>query len=76
MSLSEPQARVMVFISDFIDENGWSPTIREIADGLGYGSTSTVHAHIQRLILLGYLEGSGRKLRLGWRAKGQDAGVR
>ena len=72
MSLSDTQARVLVFISDFIDKNGWSPTIREITDGLGYGSTSTVHAHIQRLIHQGYLEGSGRTLRLGWRAKGSE----
>ena len=70
MSLSDSQSRVMVFIADFIDENGYTPTIREITDGLGYGSTSTVHAHIQRLIALGYLEGSGRRMKLGWRARG------
>jgi len=73
--IGEAQARIMVFISEFIEENGWSPTIREIQAALGYASPSTVYTHLERLRLLGYLEGTGRRLRLGWRAKGQDAGV-
>lgn len=73
--LSDSQSRVMVFVADFIERNGWPPTTREIADALGYSSPASAHAHLERLRNLGYLEGSGRRLRLGWRAKGQDAGV-
>jgi len=70
MSLSEPQAKIVTFIADFIEEHGWPPTMREIQLALGYGSPSTVHNHIHRLVHLGYLEGSGRRMKLGWRAQG------
>lgn len=68
------QRRVYEFVAAFIHEHGYAPTVREIQVGLGYGSTSTVHHHLQAIVLLGYLAGSGRRLRLGWRT-GQDAGV-
>ena len=33
----------------FIKDNGFSPTFRELAEMLGYNSTSTVHKYLQRL---------------------------
>lgn len=33
----------------FIKDNGFSPTFRELAEMLGYNSTSTVHRYLQRL---------------------------
>jgi len=72
--VTETKARIMVFISEFIESNGWSPTIREIAAAMGT-NPSTIHAHLADLRSLGYLEGSGRTLRLGWRAKGSERGV-
>jgi repressor LexA len=57
------QARVFDFVRDFRDEHGYPPTVREIRDALGYGSTASVQRHLNNLRRLGYLEGTGRRLR-------------
>lgn len=36
-------------IAAFINEYGYSPSVRELCDILGYASTSTVHSHLKRL---------------------------
>jgi len=62
------QRRVYEFVAAFLNDNGYAPTIREIGDGLGLGSSSTVHMHLRALVSLGYLSGAGRSLKLGWRS--------
>ena len=47
--LTKSQCQVVEEIRVFIEENGYSPTIRELCEILGYKSTSTVHAHLQHL---------------------------
>ncbi len=47
--------RVYQFISDFIDTNGYSPSVREIGRGVGLKSTSSVAAHIVKLQDSGYI---------------------
>ena len=44
---------VLEFIKGFMLEYGTTPTIREIGDGVGMYSTSSVHKHIQNLVKLG-----------------------
>ena len=48
--------KVLRFIKDFMLVNGYTPTIREICNGTGYSSTSTVHEHFEKLVRLGYIE--------------------
>ncbi|MDI9497808.1 MAG: transcriptional repressor LexA [Bacillota bacterium] len=48
-NLQETSDRVYRFIVDYIDENGYAPSVRDICEGVGIGSTSTVHAHLKRL---------------------------
>ena len=43
------KGRIIAFIAEFTDQHGFSPTYREIAEGLGYASVSTVHKHITEL---------------------------
>lgn len=43
--MTSRQAECLAFVRDFITRNGYSPSYREIADGLGLSSTSRV-AHI------------------------------
>lgn len=43
------QYEVYEFIEKFVDENGYSPTVRDIMRGLGYKSTSTIQYYIKRL---------------------------
>jgi repressor LexA len=47
--LSEPQAAMMSFLRDFASKNGYAPTRREIADGLGYKSGNAAHELLLRL---------------------------
>ena len=65
--MTPAQARVYGWVAQFIEANGYPPTVEEIAIGLGYGSKSTVHNHLEILREKGFLTGAGRKLRIGWR---------
>ena len=62
---AEMQQRIYRFIVDFIRENGYAPSVREICDAMGLKSPSTAHFHIKRLEELGLIErgvGKGRAL--------------
>lgn len=48
-SLTKKQREVLNFIENFIKENGYTPSYREIAKGLGLCSPSTVFDHVQAL---------------------------
>lgn len=64
---STGREKVYSFLVEFMKENGYSPSIREICDGTDFRSTSTVHAHLAMLELLGKIEmkpNSGRAIRL------------
>ena len=41
--------RILSFIADFSAQHGYSPTFREIAEGIGHTSVGTVHRHIAEL---------------------------
>jgi repressor LexA len=48
-SLSDPQQRILHFISHYVEENDVPPTIREIQKGAGISSTSMVSYHLKAL---------------------------
>ncbi len=52
------QERIYRFIVGFVSENLYSPTIREICDGVGKNSTATISLYLEEL------EDTGR-IRLG-----------
>lgn len=54
---------ILDFITDYARENGYSPTIREICEGVGLKSPSTVHGHIERLRRAGKLDKADSKTR-------------
>lgn len=54
---------VLNFVHDFINENGFSPTVREIGEAVGLKSTSSVQAHMDKLDSLGYLVKDHKKTR-------------
>ena len=49
MELTKKQQIIYDFICEFYETNGYSPSVREICDGVGLKSTATVHAHIENL---------------------------
>jgi len=56
MVLTRRQRQVMDFIAGFLQEQGYSPSFQEIADGLDLNSLATVHKHIMTLERKGFLK--------------------
>ena len=54
--LSARQNEILTFIKKYIAKNNYSPSIREIGNGVNLHSPATVHVHIKNLIDKGYLK--------------------
>ena len=64
-NLTKRQQAVLAFITRFLEEEGRSPTLKEIAEGVGSSAVSTIHKHVQHLIEKGFLQrahGSGNNI--------------
>jgi repressor LexA len=55
MALSERQRRILEFIKDFVLENGYPPTIREIGEAVDISSTSVVNYNLNALQKEGHI---------------------
>ena len=67
IKLTKKQLAVLNFLEDFTEENGYSPSYREIQAGLGLSSVSAVAEHIDNLVNKGVLRkvpGAARSLEL------------
>ena len=53
--LTQRQHDVLAFIEKTVSERGYPPSVREIGEGVGLASPSTVHSHLHTLQKLGYL---------------------
>ena len=53
--LTNEQQRVMSFILSYREENGFPPTVREIATALGYRSPNNVRQHLRLIEQKGFL---------------------
>ena len=63
--LTKKQKQIVDFITDFLKQNNYSPTYREIMSGLGLSSVSAVAEHIDNIVAKGVLKktpGSARSL--------------
>lgn len=49
VTLYKRQRQIVEFISQFIQKNGYSPTLSEIAEAIGVSSLATIHEHLQAL---------------------------
>ena len=61
--LTVKQQRIYDFILAFTNQHGYPPSVREIADGTGLKSPSTVHFHIKALEQAGVISRSAGKTR-------------
>ncbi len=61
--LTDKQRDIFDFISNYIKENGFPPSVRDIGHGVGLTSPASVHMHLQALQKKGYIERSGGKNR-------------
>lgn len=61
------RSNIYNFIIEYIKINGYAPTVREICDGIGVKSTSTIHKYMKQLNDIGLLEvkaGESRAIRV------------
>ncbi len=63
MISEEKLTKVMDYIRKYTEENGYTPSVREIAKECGIKSTATVHSYIERLQSRGYLNKTDNKKR-------------
>ncbi|MDD6095514.1 MAG: transcriptional repressor LexA [Clostridia bacterium] len=61
--LTYREKRVLDYISARFSETGYSPSVRDIKDAVGFKSTATVYAYIEKLIEKGYLRKDANKSR-------------
>jgi repressor LexA len=50
VTLYKRQRQIIDFIAQYIQRNGYSPTLQEIATAIGVSSLATIHEHLQALI--------------------------
>lgn len=60
---TKKQRELLQYISQFIAEHGYSPSYREIMNGLHYTSVATVALHVGNLIKRGHLRKRDRSAR-------------
>lgn len=56
--LYNKERQALEFIAQFIQRHGFAPTLIEIAEGIGVNAVSTVHEHLEKLILKGFIKKS------------------
>ena len=61
--LSQRQQAILRFLYNYSQINGFFPTIREICQETGTGSTSVVAYNLGKLVKLGYLRHASRRSR-------------
>lgn len=52
---TKKQREILTYVEGFIGEHGYSPSYREIMNGLNYNSVATVALHVNSLIKRGHL---------------------
>lgn len=53
--LTPRQEKIFEFIKDEVRSKGYPPSVREIGEAVGLRSSSTVHAHLEKLEKKGYI---------------------
>ncbi|MCK4421850.1 repressor LexA [candidate division WOR-3 bacterium] len=51
--------RILEFLEGFIEENGFAPSVREIARHLGFRSTKAIKVHLDEMANMGWIEKKG-----------------
>jgi len=67
IKITKKQLAVLEYIGNFTEEKGYSPSYREIMNGLGLSSVSAVAEHIDNLVAKGIIKknsGEARSLEI------------
>ena len=60
---SETRKRILDYITDFVGNQGYSPSYREIKEAVGLKSSASVQRHIEMLCTDGFLKTSPNRVR-------------
>lgn len=63
MKLTKRQKEILDFLSEFIDRNGYSPSMEEIAEHFHFASLNAVFKHLEALERRGYLHRDANRAR-------------
>src|SRR5699024_10837663 len=61
--LSKRQQMILDYIKKEVEDKGYPPSVREIAEAVGLASSSTVHGHLSRIENKGYIKRNPSKPR-------------
>ncbi|NLP14066.1 MAG: transcriptional repressor LexA [Clostridium sp.] len=61
--VNEKQQKILDFINEQIEINGYPPSVREICSAVGFKSTSTVHGYLEKLRKEGFISKAPSKPR-------------
>lgn len=56
VTLYKRQKQILDFVSQFIQKNGYSPTLQQIAEAIGVSSLATVHEHLNAMSKKGVIK--------------------
>lgn len=62
-NLTKRQREILDFITSFVSDNGYAPSLREIGENFGLSSPATIHVHIENLKEKGFLKSSYNEAR-------------
>lgn len=62
-NLTKRQRQILDFITEFVDQNNYAPSLREIGEHFGLSSPATIHVHIDNLKKKGFLKTSYNEAR-------------
>lgn len=54
-NVTEIQAKILDFIREYVEARGYAPTVREIGNGVGLRSNSSVSYQLGRLTTKGFI---------------------
>jgi len=61
--ITAKQEQIFKYLRSFTEEKGYPPSVREICQGIGLKSPSSVHAHLKALENAGYIQRDANKTR-------------
>ena len=60
---SDKQEKILLYLNEYMEQNGYAPSVREICAAVGLRSTATVSYHLSELKRRGLIEGDSTKRR-------------
>jgi repressor LexA len=76
MKLTKRQKQILDFLSEFIEHNGYSPSMEEIAEHFHFASLNGVFKHLEALERRGHLHRDSNRARSIQLAPSQESGIR